>query len=101
MNNTRAQLIFRRRIELAESRFADLVIWRLAWPVAGSRHPFKYRLAYVVNDICVLRYDNEAGKGDHRHLGQQETPYHFVSVQQLQEDFIHDIRRWNHEHGGL
>jgi hypothetical protein len=37
--------------------------------VRGSRHQYKYRLVLVVNDDCVLRYDNEAGKGDHKHVG--------------------------------
>ena len=45
--------------------------------LSGSAHPFKYRLAYVVNEGCVLRYDNEAGKGDHRHWGDKEFDYRF------------------------
>jgi predicted transcriptional regulator len=28
---------------------------------------------------CVLRYDNEAGKGDHKHIGTFETAYVFES----------------------
>jgi hypothetical protein len=32
-------------------------------------HELWYRLALVVGGKCVLRYDNEAGKGDHRHVG--------------------------------
>lgn len=46
-------------------------------------HSLKYRLAYVVEGECVLRYDNEAGKGDHRHVGTNETPYAFVSIDKL------------------
>ena len=37
--------------------------------------PWRNRLAYVVRGVCVLRYDNEAGKGDHRHFGSGERPY--------------------------
>jgi len=44
-------------------------------PVRGSRHSYKYRFALIVNDVCVMRYDNEAGKGDHRHAGSQEFSY--------------------------
>jgi len=45
-------------------------------PLAGSSaHGYKYRLAFVVDDECVLRYDNEAGKGDHKHIDAKEAPY--------------------------
>ena len=40
-----------------------------------------------------MRYDNERGKGDHRHEGDQEEPYNFVSVEQLIRDFKTDIER--------
>ena len=62
--------------------------------MSGSLHSFKYRLAYVVGGKCVLRYDNELGKGDHRHTGRKEKPYDFVSVDQLLDDFLADVARW-------
>ena len=34
-----------------------------------------------------IRYDNERGKGDHRHIGKMEEPYQFVSVKKLAQDF--------------
>jgi hypothetical protein len=85
------------RIAYSESAFAELVLWRLPQPLDGSAHTFKYRLAYVVRGECVLRYDNEAGKGDHRHFGSKEGPYEFSSPEQLIADFQSDIARWNHE----
>lgn len=60
-------------------------------PVSGSPHPFKYRLALVVDEICVLRYDNEAGKGDHKHLSAHEVPYNFTTLDQLVDDFCADV----------
>jgi Family of unknown function (DUF6516) len=42
----------------------------------------------------VLRYDNEAGKGDHRHMGAKERPCVFVSVDQLVDDFLADVGAW-------
>lgn len=63
------------------------------------KHSFKYRLAYVVKGACVLRYDNERGKGDHRHVGAEEFDYIFSSPEQLMLDFNSDIVRWNHAHG--
>ena len=85
------------RIAYSGSAFAELVLWRLPRPVAGSPHDFKYRLAYVVRGECVLRYDNEVGKGDHRHLGEIESGYVFTTPEQLIADFQRDIERWNDE----
>lgn len=85
------------RITYSESAFAELVLWRLPKPVEGSVHGFKYRLAYVVRGECVLRYDNEAGKGDHRHVGGTESTYTFTIPEQLIADFQCDIERWNDE----
>lgn len=85
------------RIVYSETVFAELVLWKVPHPVAGSAHAFKYRLAYVVKGVCVLRYDNEVGKGDHRHVGDRESKYAFVSPEKLIADFQRDIARWNHE----
>jgi hypothetical protein len=93
----KATELYRQRIIFAENQFAELVLWRLPQPLAGSKHNFKYRLAYVVDGQCVLRYDNEAGKGDHRHWDSNETVYKFVSPEKLLTDFQRDIERWNHE----
>lgn len=93
----KATELLRGRIVFAENKFAEIVVWQLARPLRGSRHCFKYRLAYVVNETCVLRYDNEAGKGDHRHEGNNEQPYTFISSDKLLEDFLQDIARWQHE----
>lgn len=60
----------------------------------GSAHTFKYRLAFIVNDVCVLRYDNEAGKGDHRHIGNRETSYTFTTIDDLLVDFWTAIDEW-------
>lgn len=85
------------RIIYSEHAFAELVLWQLLKPVGGSLHRFKYRLAYVVRDECVLRYDNEAGKGDHRHCDGKEGVYVFTTPERLITDFRNDIERWNNE----
>ena len=73
---------------------SNLVIRRLPEPLPGSRHRFKYRLAYVVHGECVVRYDNESGKGDHRHFGGAESDYRFRDVEALQVDFWTDVDLW-------
>ena len=42
----------------------------------------------------MVRYDNEAGKGDHKHLGNDELPYQFITVKQLLADFKRDVLNW-------
>jgi len=93
----KATLLLRRRVVVSEDSFAELVLWQVPTPVPGSSHLFKYRLAYVVNGSCVVRYDNESGKGVHRHFGTRERPYTFDTPERLLEDFGRDMERWTRE----
>jgi len=93
----KAMELLRRRIPYSELSFAELVLWRVPTALAGSAHPYTYRLAYVVNGLCLLRYDNESGKGDHRHFRGNESRHNFESVDKLLESFQRDIERINHE----
>jgi hypothetical protein len=97
VSNMTAVQLLRTRITYADTAFAELVLWQVPKPVAGSGHRFKYRLAYVVRGECVLRYDNEDGKGDHRHFGGKESAYVFTAPERLIADFQRDIARWNRE----
>jgi Family of unknown function (DUF6516) len=73
-----AELLLRERHQIRADAFVELRIWRVPGTVHGSTHDYKYALAYVVADQCVIRYDNEAGKGDHKHFGDMEKPYAFT-----------------------
>lgn len=97
MSNMRAAERLRTRVVLSQTAFAELVVWKVPVPLARSSHGCKYRLAYVVDGRCVVRYDNEAGKGDHRHFGGRERPYEFDSPEKLVADFERDMARWNRE----
>ena len=85
--NMEAQKLLDETYQLSETSFAELVIWSVISPVAGSHHELKYRLAYVADGVCVMRFDNEAGKGDHIHVAGKEYDYEFVSIDQLLVDF--------------
>lgn len=89
----KAILIVADRVYLDRDGFAELVIWRVPEPLRGSSHDYKYRLAYVSKGECVLRYDNEAGKGDHKHVRGREVPYTFTTLDALLGDFWADVRR--------
>jgi allantoicase len=93
----KATLLLAQRLQITDDAFAELRMWRVPKPVFGSSHDLKYALAYVVNGVCVLRYDNEAGKGDHRHIGRVESPYNFTTPRQLLSDFWNDVDEWRLE----
>lgn len=97
MANMQATLVARTRIVYAESAFAELVLWKVPSAAVGSSHEFKYRLAYVVDGVCVVRYDNEVGEGDHRHCGEKESEYSFSTPEALLAAFERDMARWNRE----
>lgn len=93
----KAERLLHERHQLTANAFVELRIWRVPQPVRGSSHEFKYALAYIVDGVCVLRYDNEAGKGDHRHTGGSEAPYAYTSSEQLLRDFWRDVDGWRPE----
>lgn len=90
----KAELLLHERHQLTANSFAELRVWRVPKPVRGSGHDFKYALALIVDGMCVLRYDNEAGKGDHKHFGQAEFDYAFTTPAQLLADFWNDVDQW-------
>lgn len=87
----RAEPLIDERHVLAEDAFVEIVVWRLPRPAHGSSHPFKYRLALIERGVCTLRYDNEVGKGDHRHRGGAEERYRFTTPEALLVDFWGDV----------
>jgi hypothetical protein len=90
----KAELLTDERHVLDDKTFVEIVVWRVPRPIRGSNHRFKYRLALIHERVCVLRYDNEAGKGDHRHAGNKEEPYNFMNSDQLIADFWRDVAAW-------
>ena len=61
----KANLLLRDRFAVTDNAFVEITIWEVPKPVRGSNHRYKYRLALIVDERCLMRYDNEAGKGDH------------------------------------
>ncbi|MBI5658803.1 MAG: hypothetical protein HZC43_04465 [Nitrosomonadales bacterium] len=89
MKNT--ELLYREKRSYAGG-VVEIVVWRVPEPVPPSEHPFKYRLVFVRDGKRVIGYDNERGKGDHRHSGKSEMPYQFVNELQLLDDFWQDVK---------
>lgn len=89
-----ARLVLDETIPVGPVTFVELVAWHLPRRLPGSEHVYKYRFALIVKGVNVLRYDNEAGKGDHRHVGGREFAYRFVDLEELQIDFWKDVEEW-------
>jgi hypothetical protein len=90
----KAELLIDERHVLDAATFVEIVVWLLPRPTRGSDHRFKYRLALVADGACILRYDNESGKGDHRHELSTEQAYDFSDPDTLLADFWRDVEEW-------
>jgi hypothetical protein len=87
----KAHCIFSKKGPHADG-MVEMVIWQLPSTDAERPHGLKYRLVYIVAGKRLVGYDNEKGKGDHKHFDGKEIKYSFVSVDQLIADFLTDVR---------
>ncbi|HVC60264.1 MAG TPA: DUF6516 family protein [Acetobacteraceae bacterium] len=81
------------RLSVSGGFIVTVKVWRVPDPVLGSSHSFKYSLFFGRAGERLVGYDNERGKGDHRHYGGREEAYAFVSIERLMADFGADIER--------
>ena len=87
-----ARLIAHAKEVRDDGAIVEIVIWALPRPLSPCRHSYKYRLYFGRSGECLVRYDNERGKGDHRHFEGAETAYTFTTVEKLMADFWSDVR---------
>lgn len=87
-----AELLLRDKRVLASGAIREIVIWKLPRPEKERPHGYKYRLYYGKAGKRLIGYDNERGKGDHRHCGGRQESYRFISPRQLIADFLDDVR---------
>ena len=89
----RATLIHHEKVEMDDGSMLEMILWEVPMPVRGSGHRFKYSLFYGEPGRRLIGYDNEAGKGDHRHYDDREEAYEFTTREQLVRDFLADVSR--------
>lgn len=87
-----AELILKEKRLLPDGDILEMVIYRLPAPVPPSRHHFKYRMVLIRNGERLVGYDNERGKGDHRHHHGAEEHYPFRGLRELIADFRRDVK---------
>jgi len=89
----RATLVIDRKVNLEDGSIVQAVVWELPVPLKGSPHRYKYRLYFGRQGECMVRFDNEQGKGDHKHVMGAEVPYTFRDIPTLLKDFRYEIER--------
>jgi hypothetical protein len=89
----KARLAFHDKQVLPDGSIVETKIWVVPQSVPGSSHRLKYSLFYGRPGQRLVGYDNERGRGDHRHLGDKQEPYRFTTPEQLIDDFLADVRR--------
>jgi hypothetical protein len=93
----KAEKVIDDKVVLLDGRLLQRVVWRLPYPTLERPHGLKYRLYCGRAGHCIVRYDNESGKGDHVHYGNTEQPYRFISLDRLIQDFYADVERLSGE----
>ncbi|OEU61294.1 MAG: hypothetical protein BA867_01410 [Desulfobacterales bacterium S5133MH16] len=90
----RAKLIYHEKFIYADGAIREMVLWKLPNKTSDRPHGLKYRLYYGLSDgTCIVRYDNESGKGNHRHIKGKEKSYQFKDVETLVADFLEEIEK--------
>lgn len=88
-----ARLIRHLKRRYDDGAVLEVKLWEVPASVPGSAHRLKYSLFYGRKGERLVGYDNEAGKGDHRHYRDREETYVFTTPEQLVADFLADVRR--------
>ncbi|MDP9838198.1 hypothetical protein J2T09_002965 [Neorhizobium huautlense] len=88
-----ASLILDRKLLLDDGWIIQMRVWRLPMITSERPHGMKYSLFFGRPGERVIGYDNEAGKGDHRHYRDREEAYVFTSLEQMIRDFQADVRQ--------
>jgi hypothetical protein len=94
MHHMKAKLVFREKYIYADGSLREMVLWQLPEQAWDKPFRLKYRLYYGLADgTCLVLYDNEQIKGDHRHIGDKEEFYQFRNVETLVADFLEDVSK--------
>ena len=83
----------RQKVVLRSGAVVEMVAWELPKALVDRPHRIKYRLYCGKDGKCLVRYDNETGKGDHVHYGEREATYKFRAWEALLADFLSDVVR--------
>jgi len=90
----KAKLIYQEKFIYADGAIREMVLWQLPRETSDRPYGLKYRLYYGLDDgTCLVRYDNESDKGDHKHIEGREESFHFEDAETLVADFLEEIEK--------
>ena len=67
-DHMKTRRIFFDKAVLPDNSVVEMTIWQLPKPSTERPHGLKYSLFYGRDGLRIVGYDNERGKGDHKHL---------------------------------
>ena len=88
----KAILLFHDKAQYPDGAILEMAIWQIPLSTAERPHGLKYSLYYGRGGERIIGYDNETGKGDHRHYRAREKSYDFSGPEQLIADFLADVK---------
>jgi hypothetical protein len=88
----KAEKILDVRNEFQNGTVIVIRVWLVPEPVPPSEHRFKYSFFFGRPGVRLVLFDNERGKGDHKHIREVESDYAFESVEKLTADFLAAVR---------
>ncbi len=94
----KAKLILKQKLVFTDGAIVEQTIWQLPVRTIERAHGLKYSLFYGRDGNRMIGYDNEHGKGDHRHYREEEEEYQFTTVEQLMADFMTDVKKERGDH---
>ena len=98
IHHSRARLILRQKEVYEDGEIVELKAWAVPHSEAKPEG-IKYSMAYIsANGRRILGYDNAEGKGHHRHMGDEETPFKFEGLETLTLKFLDEVSRLRGRH---
>ena len=88
----KAKIVIHSKVNDPDGMITEFTVWKLPAPSQERPHGLKYSFFFGREGIRIIAYDNERGKGDHRHYLDREEKYVFVSIEKLMSDFLKDIQ---------
>jgi hypothetical protein len=88
---SKARPLINRKVIYDDGSILQIRIWSVPSPVVASRHEYKYSLFYGRDGVRLVGYDNERGKGDHKHIRDNELAYAFTDLDRMIDDFMADV----------
>jgi hypothetical protein len=93
MRHMRAVLVISDKVVFDDGMIQEIAIRQVPDAVPPTDHGFKYSLFYGSPGRRLIGYDNERGKGDHRHYDGTEAAYEFRGWEALIDDFLADVEK--------